>query len=184
MLILIHSPHLPSSSPASLHTNSADIAASTANLIPAEPSSYPTSLDLVPSIHVLSSSPPPLKRSQRTSKPPSYLQLNKCSAITCDKSTHSSSSINSSTPYPVSHYLDSSKLSPSYYFLCSLITNVVEPQSYHEAIKDLKWQEAIAAKILALESNNTWMLTHLPPNKNSIDANGCTRSIISHHRKV
>lgn len=184
MLILIHSPHLPSSSPASLHTNSVDIAASTANLIPAEPSSYPTSLDLVPSIHVLSSSPPPLKRSQRTSKPPSYLQLNKCSAITCDKSTHSSSSINSSTPYPVSHYLDSSKLSPSYSHLCSLITNVVEPQSYHEDIKDPKWQEAIAAEISALKSNNTWMLTHLPPNKNSIDANGCTRSIISHHRKV
>ena len=127
MLILIHSPHLPSSSPASLHTNSVDIAASTANLIPAEPSSYPTSLDLVPSIHVLSSSPPPLKRSQRTSKPPSYLQLNKCSAITCDKSTHSSSSINSSTPYHVSHYLDSSKLSPPILIYVLLLQMLLSP---------------------------------------------------------
>ena len=48
-------------------------------------------------------------------------------ALFCAKSTHSNSSIKSGIPYPLSLFLDSSKISPSYNHLCSLITNDVEP---------------------------------------------------------
>jgi len=44
-------------------------------------------------------------------------------------------------------------LSPSYAHFCSLITNVFEPKSYNEAVKDPKWQDAMVAEIAALKSN-------------------------------
>lgn len=91
-------------------------------------------------------------------------------SIVCAKSTHSNSSIKLGTPYPLSLFLDSSKISPSYNHFCSLITNVVELNSYHEAVLDPKWQEAMAVEIAAFDTNNTWTLTSLPPNKKVI---GC-----------
>ena len=72
--------------------------------------------------------------------------------------------------YPLSDYIDSSGLSPSYAHFCSLITAIFEPKSYSEAIKDPKWQNAMADEIAALESNQTWSLTSLPSHKKAI---GC-----------
>lgn len=108
------------------------------------------------------------RRSQRVSKPPTYLQSYKYNSIVCAKSTHSNSSIKSGTPYPLSLFLDSLKLSPSYNHFCSLITKTVEPNSYHEVVLDPKWQEAMAVEIAAFDTNNTWTLTSLPPNKKAI----------------
>ena len=82
-------------------------------------------------------------------------------ALFCAKSTHSNSSIKSGIPYPLSLFLDSSKISPSYNHLCSLITNDIEPNSYHEVVLDPKWQEAIAVEIAAFDTNNTWTNTKL-----------------------
>ena len=61
-------------------------------------------------------------------------------------------------------------MSPSYAHFCSLIIAVSEPKSYHEVVQDPKWQNAMAAEIAALESNQTWSLTPLPPHKRAI---GC-----------
>ena len=122
-------------------------------------------------------SPPSLRKSTRVSKPPSYLQDYKCSNIITDQFVHSnhaiksgSASQTSGTKYPLSHFLGSSTLSPSYAHFCSLITAVSDPQSYHEAVQDPKWQNAMAAEIAALESNQTWSLTPLPSHKRAI---GC-----------
>ena len=76
----------------------------------------------------------------------------------------------SGTPYLLSDYLDSSGLSPSYAHFCSLVTAISEPKSYSEAVKDPKWQNATAEEIAALESNQTWTITSLPPHKKTI---GC-----------
>ena len=76
----------------------------------------------------------------------------------------------SGSKYPLSDYLNSSNLSPSYAHFCSQITAISEPKSYSEAIKDPKWQSAMADEIAALESNQTWSLTSLPSHKKAI---GC-----------
>ena len=59
-------------------------------------------------------------------------------------------------------------MSPSCAHFYSLITAISEPKSYHEAVQDPKWQNAMAAEIATLEFNKTWSLTSLPPHKKAI----------------
>ena len=97
------------------------------------------------------------KRSTRPSRPPLYLEAYHCNQVT-------------STPIPVqsnsalgtSHllraYLSYDNLSPAYKtFFCSIST-ITKPTSYHQAVGIPKGQEAMDAKIEALEANNIWTL--------------------------
>ena len=111
------------------------------------------------------------------SKALSYLQDYKCSTVITDQVSHSNPAIKSGsapllsgTPYPLSNFLGSSTLSPPYAHFCSLISTISEPKSYHKAVQDPKWQNAMATEIAALESNQTWSLTPLPSHKKAI---GC-----------
>jgi len=45
-----------------------------------------------------------------------------------------------------------------------------EPQNFEEARQYPEWMEAMKAEIKALEENETWKITELPPNKIAI---GC-----------
>ncbi|KAH0635906.1 hypothetical protein KY289_035821 [Solanum tuberosum] len=72
--------------------------------------------------------------------------------------------------YPLCNYLSYSHLSPSYQCYIAATTPCKEPTSYSEAIKDQRWVAAMKDKIQALDSNNTWEITHLPPGKKHI---GC-----------
>ena len=45
---------------------------------------------------------------------------------------------------------------------------MVEPTSYSTAVKDLGWCKAMDAKLQALEENQTWILTNLPPGKDAV----------------
>lgn len=54
-------------------------------------------------------------------------------------------------------------------FLAS-ITVLEEPRTYTEAKQSEEWVEAMRTKITALEKNQTWSLTTLPPGKSAI---GC-----------
>ena len=47
---------------------------------------------------------------------------------------------------------------------------LVEPKHYYEAVADPRWIEAMDKELVALESNNTWVLTSLPPRKTCV---GC-----------
>ena len=47
---------------------------------------------------------------------------------------------------------------------------VDEPKFYHEAVKDVKWREAMTVEIEALAKVGTWEIVNLPPGKNPI---GC-----------
>ena len=49
------------------------------------------------------------------------------------------------------------------------ITKIMEPRYFHEAVKDVKWREAMAKEIEALEINKTWTVEDLPPNKKPIN---------------
>ncbi|KAL3358637.1 hypothetical protein AABB24_015640 [Solanum stoloniferum] len=72
--------------------------------------------------------------------------------------------------YPLCNYLSYSHLSPSYQCYIAATTPCKEPTSYSEAIKDQRWVAAMKDKIQALDSNNTWEITDLPPGKEHI---GC-----------
>ena len=118
-----------------------------------------------------------MRKSTRISKAPAYLQDYKCSSVVHNQFDPSNPAFKSGstssklgTQYPLSDYLDSSGLSPSYAHFCSLITAISEPKSYSEAVKDPKWQNAMADEIAALESNQTWTITSLPLHKKAI---GC-----------
>ena len=53
-------------------------------------------------------------------------------------------------------------------FFVRPLQRVVEPEYYHEAVKDPRWRRAMADKIRALEENKTWTLKELPPRKKAI----------------
>ena len=84
----------------------------------------------------------------------------------------------SGTKYPISDYIGTSGLSPSYAHFCSLITAISEPKSYFEAVKDPKWQNAMADEIAALESNQTCLLLLYLLTKRPLGANGYIESSI------
>ena len=111
--------------------------------------------------------PIPLRRFARVHKQPSYLQAYHCNQVSSIPTTVA---LHSGTSHPLSSHLSYHTLSPSYKHFCCSISSVVEPTYYYQVIFDPKWQEAIAAKIPALEANYTWTLTPLPANKKPI---GC-----------
>ena len=100
-------------------------------------------------------SPTPLRRSTRPRKVPSYLH---------DFQT------NTLTRYPISNYVNYAKLSPSFQHVVFSINSVPEPRTYAQACKDPRWLKAMADELEALQTNNTWTITTLPPGKSVI---GC-----------
>ena len=92
-----------------------------------------------------------LKRSTRVSKPPPYLQSYQCSTV--------------STRYPISNFVSSQHLSPSYSHFCNSIFALKEPQFYHQVVGVPNWEVTMVAEIDALEQNHTWFVVPLPPNK-------------------
>uniref|UniRef100_A0A2N9H9X1 Reverse transcriptase Ty1/copia-type domain-containing protein n=1 Tax=Fagus sylvatica TaxID=28930 RepID=A0A2N9H9X1_FAGSY len=77
---------------------------------------------------------------------------------------------NSSTNFPLSQVLSYSNLSPNYKSFVFNASTIREPSTYNEASKSPHWCEAMTAEIHALETNQTWSLTSLPPGKTPI---GC-----------
>uniref|UniRef100_A0A2N9IAK7 Reverse transcriptase Ty1/copia-type domain-containing protein n=1 Tax=Fagus sylvatica TaxID=28930 RepID=A0A2N9IAK7_FAGSY len=115
---------------------------------------------------------PSIRISQRIHKPPGYLQdyhCNHASFAPCSSSTMVPGT-SSSTSYPLSHVLSYSKLSSQYKSFALIASTIREPSTYKEASKSPHWCEAMTAEITALEANQTWSLTSLPPGKTPI---GC-----------
>ena len=109
-----------------------------------------------------------LRRSIRVSTKPSYLQSYYCNQVSA--SFIAPVIPKKGTSHPIQNFLSYSHLSPSYKFFCNSISSIVEPSTYTQAVKDPKWREAMATEIAALEANQTWSLTFLPPHKQPI---GC-----------
>ncbi|CAJ2636929.1 unnamed protein product [Trifolium pratense] len=76
----------------------------------------------------------------------------------------------SGTPYPLAHYVNYANFSPQHkHFLAEILAGI-EPQTFAEAVKYERWQQAMQNEIDALENNSTWTVETLPPNKKAI---GC-----------
>ncbi|XP_075658622.1 uncharacterized protein LOC142628397 [Castanea sativa] len=110
-----------------------------------------------------------LRRSTRPTKPPFYLASYHCNQISSALIPVPSIS-GKGTSHPLPTYISYVNLSPSYKSFCCAISSILEPIFYHKAASNPKWQDAMDAEINALEANNTWTITSLPPSKKPI---GC-----------
>lgn len=100
----------------------------------------------------------PPRRSTRSHHPPAYLEDFHTTNTTV------------STRYPINNYLSYHSLSASFKTTISSINSAHEPRSYNEASKSACWQSAMQPELQALTTNNTWILTPLPLEKETI---GC-----------
>jgi hypothetical protein len=101
--------------------------------------------------HAIPSTPPPVRKSSRLTKPPSHL-------ADYVRSTY----IAHSTPYPLSKYTSHAHLSKDQLaYTLSLLTDV-EPSSYTEACKHDCWVKAMQSELQALQQNQTWIIVPLP----------------------
>ncbi|XP_073219786.1 uncharacterized protein [Cicer arietinum] len=113
----------------------------------------------------------PTRKSGRTINPPSYLQDYHCELLTGTTPKFVGSSMQQSgTIYPISNYVSYDNLSSPHRIFSLTISTIKEPSCYSTAIKDKNWRLAIQSELDALNSNDTWELTTLPPNKSAI---GC-----------
>jgi hypothetical protein len=122
-----------------------------------------------------------LRKSSCTRQAPTYLQDYHCQLASSSNPNSSDSmvrlhndavidNVDAGIPYSLSSILNYNQLSPSYKaFSLSLISHI-EPKFFHQAVKLPEWREAMQAELNALQANNTWYLTTLPPGKKAI---GC-----------
>ncbi|KAL2227775.1 UNVERIFIED_CONTAM: Retrovirus-related Pol polyprotein from transposon RE1 [Sesamum indicum] len=104
----------------------------------------------------LSSTPDPLTpqvpphRSQRISTRPSWMSDYVCHCM------------------PTASSCVSTSLTPAYIQFVAHLSALQEPKSYLQASKDPNWVEAMNQELKVLASNQTWILTPLPPGKSTI----------------
>lgn len=72
--------------------------------------------------------------------------------------------------YPINKFVNYSACSLEYQHYTLQVLSDLEPRTYQEAQKVSEWQKAMEAEITALEANQTWDITDLPPGKNVV---GC-----------
>jgi hypothetical protein len=112
---------------------------------------------------------PSLRRSRVKTKP-SYLQDFHYQLVSSSSPQSSAMSTNSGNTYPLFYFVSCDNLSPSHKHFCPSISLITEPKFYHQAVKEIHWHEAMQVEISVLEANQTWVITELPPNKQTI---GC-----------
>jgi len=71
----------------------------------------------------------------------------------------------SDKPYPIINYVTCDSFSNAHRNYLATITKVVEPRYFHEAVKDVKWRDAMTKEIEAFEMNETWTIEDLPAAK-------------------
>jgi hypothetical protein len=114
----------------------------------------------------------PFRKSTQQKCKPRYLQQYHCNLATQSPNSIDPKSSNSvpGIPFPLNYFLHYSMLSNSYKHFSLTVSSQVEPQFFHQAVSSPQWREAMATEISALEANNTWEITDLPPDKHPI---GC-----------
>ena len=113
------------------------------------------------------------RRSSRPTKPPRYLHdfhIQHRLQFQMSQSSESATVTSLGNPYPLCNFLSYDCLSSPHQAFTSSISLQTEPKSFLQAFRDKNWRDAMRAEIDALENNQTWTLTSLPPGKKSV---GC-----------
>ena len=71
-------------------------------------------------------------------------------------------SASSGTSYPIAHFVNCANFSIRHRVFLAAVTAGHEPRSFHEAVKDARWRDAMQHELHAFESNDTWALAPLP----------------------
>lgn len=148
-------PHPPLTNPN--HTTESNLEPDTN---PADPEPHPnpdidpnTALDTNSSPNLdpnLVNPPPPLRKSTRQHKSPTYLQDYLCNSTT------------SSPSYPIHNYISYANLSSSHKAYTMAIDIIPEPATYKEASKHPCWVDATNKELEALTANHTWTIVTKP----------------------
>jgi hypothetical protein len=105
------------------------------------------------------------RKSSRLKQKPGYLQQYHCQVASHSSSFSDSVQLDSGILYSLSSSLCYDRLSPSYKTYCLQVSSTHEPQFFHQANKFQHWRDAMNTEIAALEENQTWLITDLPPHK-------------------
>ncbi|GJT96324.1 putative RNA-directed DNA polymerase [Tanacetum coccineum] len=70
--------------------------------------------------------------------------------------------------YSIDEHVNYSNLSTENYNFSINLNKIVEPKSFDEASKDIRWVEAMNLEMEALNRNGTWVVTDLPVGRKSI----------------
>ncbi|CAN1315366.1 Retrovirus-related Pol polyprotein from transposon TNT 1-94 [Linum perenne] len=103
-----------------------------------------------------SDSPQITRRSSRNTRPPPYL----ADYIT----SHAKSN------YPITSFTTYDQLSSKHKLYALNTTNLTEPRTFDEAVKEEHWRNAMRAELQALEDNQTWDIVDCPEGKKPV---GC-----------
>jgi len=121
-----------------------------------------------------SSSPPhiPIRKSGRMTQAPKYLQDFHYQLV----SLNSPNPIQATTvkvlpgkQFPLSNFLSYTQFSLPFQVFAASISSHTEPQTYAQVVLEPHWRTTMQNELEALESNQTWILTDLPPGKRPID---------------
>ncbi|BBH08644.1 hypothetical protein Prudu_020889 [Prunus dulcis] len=78
--------------------------------------------------------------------------------------------IGKTSKYPIANHVSTEKLSEPLKAFVHQLSAIHIPTKVSEALKDLKWVQAIKEEMKALEKNQTWTLETIPRGKKTI---GC-----------
>jgi len=127
---------------------------------------------------------PPLRKSSRQKGPLAWMQDFICPSSVCPPVTQPSSATPSLShsftasphPYPLFSFSHLAHLSPSYIASLATVLQTPEPHSYAQARLYPEWVKAMDLELAALEHNNTWQLTSLPPGKKALSSKWVCRT--------
>jgi len=120
----------------------------------------------------ISPTDPLLGRGHRTKQPSTRLQdyvtntTKRLSPSNCSPSPK----VDLSAPYLITDYVNYDYFSLAHCAFLTSISQEKEPVTYTNAVKDIRWRDAMKSEIHALETNETWTVTQLPPGKKAL---GC-----------
>lgn len=71
--------------------------------------------------------------------------------------------------YPIANYVRCDKFSDAHRAFLAAVTAHSEPQSFAEAVKHKVWNDAMTNEMDAMDLNQTWHITDLPPGNKAIE---------------